>query len=63
VVQQLLPLAGGASLRITVSAYRTPSGADINHKGITPSIVVTANPAGDKDPALARALRFIASGS
>ena len=63
VVQQVLPLAGGASLRITVAAYRTPSGADINHKGIAPSIVVAANSTGGKDPALARALRFIASGA
>lgn len=62
VVQQVLPLAGGASLRITVAAYRTPSGADINHRGIAPSIVVGAAPAGGKDPALARALQFISSG-
>ena len=62
VVQEVMPLGGGASLRITVAAYRTPSGADINHKGIVPAIAVPAAPAGGKDMVLARALRFIASG-
>ena len=62
VVQEVMQLAGGASLRITVAAYRTPSGADINHKGIVPAIAVPAGPAGGKDTVLARALRFIASG-
>jgi carboxyl-terminal processing protease len=62
VVQEVMPLAGGASLRITVAAYRTPSGADINHKGIVPAIVVPASAAGGKDTVLARALRFITSG-
>jgi carboxyl-terminal processing protease len=62
VVQEVLPLAGGSSLRITVAAYRTPSGADINHKGIVPAIAVAAGPAGGKDTVLARALQFITSG-
>jgi carboxyl-terminal processing protease len=62
VVQEVLPLAGGASLRITVAAYRTPSGTDINHKGIVPAIAVAAGSAGGKDTVLARALQFITSG-
>ncbi len=40
VVQTVLPLSGGAELKITVAAYRTPAGRDINHKGIRPNIVV-----------------------
>jgi carboxyl-terminal processing protease len=61
-VQEVMPLSGGASLRITVAAYRTPSGADINHKGIVPTITVPAPAAGGKDTVLARALRFISAG-
>jgi carboxyl-terminal processing protease len=62
VVQTVLPLSDGAELKITIAAYRTPLGRDINHKGIEPSIVVTGQPTAGKDPALARALRFIATG-
>ena len=62
VVQTVLPLSGGAELKITVASYRTPLGRDINHKGIEPSIVVSGQPTAGKDPALARALRFIATG-
>ena len=62
VVQTVLPLSGGAELKITVASYRTPLGRDINHKGIEPSIVVAGQATKSKDPALARALRLIATG-
>jgi carboxyl-terminal processing protease len=62
VVQTVLPLSGGAELKITIAAYRTPLGRDINHKGIEPSIVVAGQATNVKDPALARALRLIATG-
>jgi carboxyl-terminal processing protease len=62
VVQTVLPLSGGAELKITVASYRTPLGRDINHKGIKPSIVVVGQATKGKDPALARALRLIAVG-
>ncbi|HMK93273.1 MAG TPA: S41 family peptidase [Thermoleophilia bacterium] len=62
VVQDTLPLSGGAELKITVASYRTPLGRDLNHKGIEPSIVVPARPGARADAALARALRFIATG-
>ena len=62
VVQTVLPLSGGAELKITIASYRTPLGRDINHKGIEPSIVVPGQPTAHTDPALARALRFIATG-
>jgi carboxyl-terminal processing protease len=62
VVQTVLPLRGGASLKITIAAYLTPLGRNINHKGIEPSIVVVRQPHGKADPALARALRFVAGG-
>jgi carboxyl-terminal processing protease len=62
VVQTVLPLSGGAELKITVASYRTPLGRDINHKGIEPSIVVARHAAPGTDPVLSRALRFIATG-
>ena len=62
VVQTVLPLSGGAELKITVASYRTPLGRDINHKGLEPTIVVTGQATKGKDPVLARALRFIATG-
>jgi carboxyl-terminal processing protease len=62
VVQTVLPLSGGASLKITIAAYLTPLGRNINHKGIEPSIVVAQNPHSSADQVLQRALRFIATG-
>jgi len=62
VVQTVLPLSGGAELKITIASYRTPLGRDINHKGLEPSIVVAQHAAAGTDQVLARALRFIASG-
>ncbi len=62
VVQTVLPLSGGAELKITIAAYRTPLGRDINHRGIQPSIVVRPTAGARADQALARALSFIAGG-
>jgi carboxyl-terminal processing protease len=62
VEQTVLPLSGGAELKITVAAYRTPLGRDINHKGIEPSIVVKGKTTKANDPGIARALQFFATG-
>jgi carboxyl-terminal processing protease len=62
VVQTVLPLAGGNELKITIAAYRTPLGRNINHVGLKPSIVVVQNPHNTTDQVLTRALRFISSG-
>jgi carboxyl-terminal processing protease len=62
VVQTVLPLSGGAELKITIASYRTPLGRDINHKGLEPTIAVAGQATKGTDPALARALRFIATG-
>ncbi|HEY5169876.1 MAG TPA: S41 family peptidase [Thermoleophilia bacterium] len=62
VVQTVLPLSGGAELKITIASYRTPLGRDINHKGLEPTIAVAGQATKSTDPALARALRFIATG-
>ncbi len=62
VVQTVMPLSGGAELKITIASYRTPLGRDINHKGLEPAIVVAPGAGASADPVLARALRFIAAG-
>lgn len=62
VVQTVVPLSGGANLKITIASYLTPLGRSINHKGIEPSIVVAQHAGTSTDQVLARALRFIATG-
>lgn len=39
-VQEINRLPGGAAVHITVSRYLTPSGSDINKKGVAPDIAV-----------------------
>jgi carboxyl-terminal processing protease len=50
-VQEILPLEGGAALRLTTSKYYTPSHKVIHEHGITPDIVV---PMSDEEERLAR---------
>jgi carboxyl-terminal processing protease len=62
VVQSVLPLSGGAQLKITVASYRTPLGRDINHKGLKPDFVVRQAVGARSDVVLQRALTFISTG-
>ena len=39
-VQSVNPLSDGSGINVTIARYFTPSGLDINHKGITPNIVL-----------------------
>ncbi|HET6385453.1 MAG TPA: S41 family peptidase [Armatimonadota bacterium] len=39
-VQEVIPLNDNSAIALTIERYYTPSGADINKKGITPDIVV-----------------------
>ena len=48
VVQGIFSMPNGGALKITTQRYVTPSGRDIQHKGIQPDIVVQQNP----EPAL-----------
>jgi carboxyl-terminal processing protease len=43
-VQTILPLADGSGLRLTTAKYYTPKGRSIQSTGITPDIVVKAQP-------------------
>ncbi len=42
-VQSVNPLSDGSGINVTIAHYFTPSGLDINHKGITPNIVLDLN--------------------
>ncbi len=50
-VQEIIPLEGGAALRLTTSKYYTPSHKVIHEHGITPDIIV---PMTDEEERLAR---------
>ncbi len=64
VVQNVWPMPDGSAIKVTIARYLTPHNHDINHKGITPDIVVN-EPAksviGDpkRDAQLQRAIDFI----
>jgi len=64
VVQNMWPLPDGSAIKVTIARYLTPHNRDINHKGITPDIVVNEPPKsvlGDpkKDAQLAKAIDFL----
>ncbi|MHB1769775.1 MAG: S41 family peptidase [Minisyncoccota bacterium] len=64
-VQTLMNLDGG-SLKITVARWITPAGHWIMGNGITPDIVVPitkADIASNQDPQMARAIKFLTTGS
>ncbi len=45
IAQDVVPMQGGGDLKITVAQWMTPDGGNIEHKGITPSYVVTGSAA------------------
>lgn len=49
VVQAVHPLGDGSGLNVTIAHYFTPSGLDINHKGIAPDITVESSEEDQKD--------------
>jgi len=64
VVQNIWPMPDGSAVKVTIARYLTPHNHDINHKGITPDIVVAEAPKsvlGDpkRDAQLQRAIDFI----
>ena len=54
-VQEIIPLADASALKLTTAAYLTPSGRNINGKGIEPDIKVDAGRAAQK----ARAVQIL----
>ena len=62
-VQTILSLSNGGALKVTTAVYRTPSGADINKKGIEPDVLAPDDPATTAvDETLDKALALIAAG-
>ena len=59
VAQTNFTLPDGGTLHMTIAGYLTPSGRDINHKGITPSVKVVDNPKTRRDEALDRAVLVV----
>jgi carboxyl-terminal processing protease len=57
---QVFDLSNGGALDLIVGSYFTPSGKDINGKGITPEVRALDNPATKQDEALDRALKTLA---
>ena len=53
-VQSILPLQGGAALKLTTAKYYTPSHKVIHERGITPDIVVPQSDEDDRDLAVQR---------
>ena len=58
-VQSIIALGNGSALKLTTAVYLTPNGTDINHKGITPNMVVVQNPKTKKDEQLQAALKYL----
>jgi carboxyl-terminal processing protease len=61
VVQTILPLGNGASLKLTIANYFTPNGTNIDKKGIAPDVKAPDDPKTKRDETLDRALAFIAA--
>ncbi len=61
-VQELVPLQGGTMLKVTIKRWFTPSGSNVNKKGITPDIKVGLTQAdldAGKDPQLEKAIETV----
>jgi carboxyl-terminal processing protease len=57
---QVFDLSNGGALDLIVGSYYTPSGKNINGKGITPDVRAKDKPATKQDEALNRALKTLA---
>jgi carboxyl-terminal processing protease len=58
-VQGIYPLSGGGGVKLTTHKYLTPSGHDINQKGIEPNVVVDMPPNSQQDSQLAKGIEII----
>jgi len=61
VVQSIVSLGNGSSLKLTTANYFTPDGTNINKKGIAPDVEAPDDPETKKDETLARTLSYIAA--
>ncbi len=61
-VQELVPLGGGAMLKVTIKRWYTPSGANVDKKGITPDEVIGLTQAeldAGRDPQIDKAIEVV----
>lgn len=63
VVQSVIPFSDGSELKVTIAKWYSPSGKNINHKGITPDKTVTepADATPDNDAQLQAAEAYLAA--
>jgi carboxyl-terminal processing protease len=67
VFQEILPLSNGGAINITVGEYFLPNGTNLGAgglkrgAGITPNVIVNAQPTATSDPQLQAALRLLAA--
>lgn len=57
-VQDIIPLGGGAALRLTIAEWLTPKGNVVNKVGIEPDVTVSAERTETADPVLDKALEL-----
>ena len=63
-VQELVPLAGGSALKVTIAKWLTPNGHSISEKGLKPAIAVTmtdSDRTAGRDPQLDAAIKYLLS--
>lgn len=58
-VQTVFPLPGNAGLKLTTAKYLTPSGTDINKKGIEPDVKVEISQKSQQDVQLDQAVKIL----
>ena len=61
-VQELIPITGDTSLKITVAQWLTPEGKSISDGGLTPDIIVERTPedfTAGRDPQLDAAVKEV----
>jgi carboxyl-terminal processing protease len=62
-VQRIFGFSDGASMRVTVAEWFTPSRGRIQDEGITPDLQITASVHGEADdPVITTAVRMLQSG-
>lgn len=61
-VQELIPIKGGGTLRLTVDQWLTPNGRVIEYKGIKPDIEIKNDPKTDQDEVIQKALSVLGQG-
>lgn len=58
-VQELVPITGDTSLKVTIAKWLTPNGHSISDEGLTPDIVVETKDGEDKDVILEKAIEYL----